>query len=154
MPGAAGSGGYRKPSKPAPVSGPGAGSKRTDGGPAQKLRDLPDAQYGEAATFRSLQEKAPLAQTPSTASAPKGRSGGGAGSSMPTLGAPTTRPDEPVTTGIGAGGAGLGAVQQAQTQGDLDRLKRYLPALIEMAGRPDATPSFRNYVRLLRAKVG
>lgn len=39
------------------------------------------------------------------------------------------------------------------TPEDMDRLSRYLPALIEMAQRPDSTPSFRNYVRLLRAKV-
>jgi hypothetical protein len=155
MPGAAGSGGYRKPSQPAPVSGPGAGSKRTDGGPAQKLRDLPDAQYGEAATFRSLQEKAPLAQTPS-ATAPRRSSpgGGGAGSGITPMGAPTTRPDQPITAGMGQGAAGLDGLAKAQEAGDLDRLKRYLPALVEMANRPDATPGFRNYVRLLRAKVG
>jgi hypothetical protein len=153
MPGAAGSGGYRKPSQPAPVSGPGAGSKRTDGGPAQKLRDLPDAQYGEAATFRSLQDKAPLAQTPS-ATAPRPSGGGGAGSGIPNLGAPTARPDQPITAGLGKGGAGLDALAKSQESGDLDRLKRYLPALVEMANRPDATPGFRNYVRLLRAKVG
>lgn len=153
MPGAAGSGGYRKPSQPAPVSGPGAGSKRTDGGPAQKLRDLPDAQYGEAATFRSLQEKAPLAQTPS-ATAPGPSGGGGAGSGTPNLGAPTARPDQPIDAGLGQGGAGLSGLRDAQQAGDLDRLKRYLPALVEMANRPDATPGFRNYVRLLRAKVG
>ena len=153
MPGAAGSGGYRKPSQPAPVSGPGAGSKRTDGGPAQKLRDLPDAQYGEAATFRSLQDKAPLAQTPS-AKAPRASSGGGAGSGLIPMDAPSTRPSEPITKGLGAGGAGLGGLDAAREAGDLDRLRRYLPALTEMATRPDATPGFINYVRLLRAKVG
>jgi hypothetical protein len=42
-------GGYQKPSKPASVSGPGKLSRRTDGGPAQKLRDIPDAKYGENA---------------------------------------------------------------------------------------------------------
>ena len=152
MPGAAGSGGYRKPSQPAPVSGPGAGSKRTDGGPAQKLRDLPDAQYGEAATFRSLQEKAPLAQTPS-AKAPSGVArGGGAGSGLVPFGAPTARPDEPVDTGLGLGAAGVSAAEQMEA-GDLERLKRYLPALMEAASRPDATPSFKNYVRILRSKV-
>lgn len=36
----------------------------------------------------------------------------------------------------------------------LDRLKRYLPAMMEMASRPDSTSQFRNYVRTLRAKVG
>lgn len=147
-------GGYQRPSNPAPVSGPGAQSRRTDGGPAQKLRDLPDAQYGEAATFRSLQEKAPLAQTPSSGKAPRPSAGGGAGSPVTPLSAPSTRPNEPVTTGLGTGGAGLDGLAQAQEQGDLDRLRRYLPALVEMANRPDATPGFINYVRLLRARVG
>lgn len=144
-------GGYQKPSNPAPVSGPSAQSKRTDGGPAQPLRELPDAQYGEAATFRADQQGAPLAQTPST---PRSRPamGGGAGSGLPGLGAPTGRPDEPVTAGLGGppGADPLAAQMKAE---DLDRLKRYLPALIEMAQRPEATSSFRNYVRLLRAKV-
>lgn len=146
-------GGYQRPSNPAPASGPGAQSKRTDGGPAQKLRDLPDAQYGEAATFRSLQEQAPLAQSPS-GKAPRPSAGAGAGSPVTPLSAPSTRPDEPVTAGLGKGGAGLDGLAQAQEQGDLDRLRRYLPALVEMANRPDATPGFRNYVRLLRARVG
>jgi hypothetical protein len=151
MPGAAGSGGYRKPSQPAPVSGPGAGSKRTDGGPAQKLRDLPDAQYGEAATFRSLQEKAPLAQTPSAKAPTSKLVGGGAGSGTP-FNAPSARPDEPITSGLGMGAAGVSAAEQMQA-GDLEKLRAYLPALIEAAGRPDATPSFKNYVRILRSKV-
>jgi hypothetical protein len=73
----AGVGGYQQPASPAPVSGPGRMSKRTDGGPAQKLRDLPDAQYGEAATYRDLQQQAPLAQTPSPTAAPAAGGGGG-----------------------------------------------------------------------------
>lgn len=145
-------GGYQKPSNPAPVSGPGAQSKRTDGGPAQALRELPDAQYGEAATFRADQQGAPLAQTPSAARSPRPARGGGAGSNLPSLGAPTGRPNEPVTAGLG-GPPGEDPLRAQMTAEDLDRLKRYLPALIEMAQRPDATASFRNYVRLLRAKV-
>lgn len=143
-------GGYQRPSSPAPVSGPGAKSKRTDGGPAQKLRDLPDAQYGEAATFRELQQGAPLAQSPlgssPRAASTAGTSGGGP--ALTPLRAPTAYPEEPVTarpTGRGPSDA----VAQ-----DLDRLRRYLPALMEMASRPSSSPSFRNYVRMLRSKVG
>jgi hypothetical protein len=87
------------------VAGPGALSRRTDRGPAQKIRDLPDAQYGEAATYKDLQQQAPLAQTPSSR-APSGAGGGGAapaGPSLVPLGAPTQRPDEPVTAGVDAG---------------------------------------------------
>lgn len=91
------------PARPAPVSGPGQLSKRTDGGPAQKLRDLPDAQYGESKTFRDLQEAAPLAQTPQPGKAiASGPSTGGSPSVIP-LNAPTTRPDEPVTAGSNFG---------------------------------------------------
>lgn len=146
------SGGYRRPSAPAPVSGPGAQSKRTDGGPAQKLRDLPDAQYGENATYRDLQVQAPLAQTPASRP-PTGPSGGKGSAPSTAFDAPTARPDEPVQTGLGLGASGVDLGQQLSQQ-DLDRLKRYLPALMEMASRDDATPSFRNYVRTLRAKVG
>lgn len=152
MPGAAGSGGPRTPSAPAPTSGPGALSKRTDGGPAQKLRDLPDAQYGEAATYRDLQQSAPLAQSPSQGK-PSGQSRGGAGRSGPPFSAPTAYPDQPVTAGLGAAVA-PNPLDQQMDQQDLDQLRKYLPALMEAASRPDATQSFRNYVRLLRAKVG
>jgi len=42
-------GGYRKPGNPAPVSGPGKLSRRTDGGPGSKqaMREVPsNGQYG------------------------------------------------------------------------------------------------------------
>lgn len=152
MPGAAGSGGPRTPSAPAPTSGPGALSKRTDGGPAQKLRDLPDAQYGEAATYRELQQSAPLAQSPSQGK-PRGQSRGGAGRSGAVFSAPTAYPERPVTTGLGQN-LGSDPLAQQMDEQDLQRLRAYLPALMEAADRPDATQSFRNYVRLLRAKVG
>ena len=40
-------GGYRKPENPAPVSGPGALSERTDGGPTQAPMYYPDTTYGQ-----------------------------------------------------------------------------------------------------------
>lgn len=109
----------------ADVSGPGALSRRTDRGPAQKIRELPDAQYGEAATYKDLQQQAPLAQTPNPASRPAAR--GGTGSPVTPMGAPSQRPNEPVTAGADAGeGPGLASlgiqppvVQQWQTAQDL-----------------------------------
>jgi hypothetical protein len=44
----AGDGGYQAPRNPAPVSGPGKLSKRTDGGPAQALMTPTGLPYGEA----------------------------------------------------------------------------------------------------------
>lgn len=89
-------GGYREPSDPAPVSGPGALSARTDGGPGQPVRELPNAAYGEGGEFRALQEAAPLAGgNPPPRPAP-----------VP-LTAATERPLEPVTHGAPVGpGAG------------------------------------------------
>jgi hypothetical protein len=91
-----------QPSNPAPVSGPGALSRRTDNGPAQKLRTLPNAQYGEAATYKDLQNGAPLAQTPPPSAV---TSGGGASAPPSFVGfdAPSQRPHEPVTAGADAG---------------------------------------------------
>lgn len=94
------------PSTPG-VSGPGALSRRTDRGPAQKLRDLPDAQYGEAATYRDLQQQAPLAQSPAAPQATRASAGrtlaAQQGASVTPLHAPTQSPSEPVTAGAAAG---------------------------------------------------
>lgn len=68
---------------------------------------------------------------------------------MTPFDAPTARPNEPVDTGVGTAGT-----DQGMSAADAARLARYLPAMVEMAQRPDATPQFKNYVRLLRARVG
>ena len=144
-------GGYQRPSNPAPVSGPGAMSKRTDGGPVQKLRDLPDAQYGEAATFRELQQDAPLAQSPGPGGSLTTPSGPGA-VPPPGFDAPTAYPDRPVTTGIdrgaGAGSEALGL--PSIDQRDMDRLRHLLPSLEVMASLPTTSPETRNFIRYLR----
>lgn len=85
-----GRGGYRRPNKPAAVSGPGKFSQRTDGGPDQPKRYLRgDGSYGDSKSLNEVASGAPMAQAPS---AP-----------MPEiipLSAPTQRPDEPVTAGM------------------------------------------------------
>lgn len=143
-------GGYRKPSKPAAVSGPGSKSRRTDGGP--KMMTLPDAEYGEQSAFRSAQQGAPMG-----APAPAGMSGGGAaGPALVPLDAPTQRPDEPVTAGAALGpgvgpealGLGQGVVRE-----DVERLRKYLPTFIAQANSPNASQAFRRWVRDLRAEL-
>ena len=103
----------------APVSGPGRLSRRTDRSPFQKIRELPDAAYGEAKEFNELQKQSPLANTPQqTTPAP---SAGPQPNPMPLssvipLGAPTQRPDEPVTAGVATGpGPGPEVLGQAMT---------------------------------------
>lgn len=93
-------GGYRQPSNPAPVSGPGALSKRTDGQPARYMSGGP---YGEGQELMELQTSAPMASAPrqsvrpSRGRAPQG--GDSAGVPVTPLFAPTERPDEPLTAG-------------------------------------------------------
>ena len=91
-------GGYRQPSNPAPISGPGALSQRTDGGategmtqPAQYISGLP---YGQGQATYDQQTSAPMAGNP----VPQ----------FPTavpLSEPTQFPNQPVTYGndLGAG---------------------------------------------------
>lgn len=105
----AGRGGYQRPQNPAPVSGPGRLSRRTDGGPAaQNVADLPNAGYGENAEFTGLQAAAPMSASPPPSMAgrmaPGGMGamlgGGGAPAEPPVpLTAATQRPDEPLTAG-------------------------------------------------------
>ena len=52
-------GGYRKPENPAPSSGPGALSQRTDGGPAQGAKYIPGLPYGQGQETYAKQTAAP-----------------------------------------------------------------------------------------------
>lgn len=78
-------GGYRKPNKPAPVSGPGAMSRRTDGGPEDQAaaRWIPQDEYGAASELMDIQQSAPMKDT----------------RKVVPLDAPTQRPEEPITAG-------------------------------------------------------
>lgn len=85
-------GGYRKPGNPAPVSGPGALSRRTDGGPMQGPKVAPGGKYGERKAMQEMQSAAPMAASqrqPNKANI----------SPITPLTAPTARPNEPLTTG-------------------------------------------------------
>lgn len=144
------SGGYRQPSSPAPVSGPGALSKRTDGGPSQPVRAPSGGAYGDRQELEQLQQAAPLSASP----------GGGAGAPAPVdvteglvgFGEPTQMPGEPVTAGAALGdGPGLEALGLPnQPAEDVKRLIQYLPTLEHMANQPGASKAARNLVRQLK----
>lgn len=95
-------GGYRQPANPAPVSGPGALSKRTDGGATEGMsKPQPKAvytgmPYGQNKAVNDQQAGADIAGNPIPRMA----------TPMVELGAPTQRPDEPITTGINMGAGG------------------------------------------------
>lgn len=150
------------PQTPAGVSGPGALSKRTDGGPAQALRDLPDAKYGENSQFQALQQGASLSATPGPQGQAQPMQGGNpqglppnpAAGQVTPLSAPTGRPNEPVTAGASMGaGPGPEALgnQPAQTASqDMGKISQSLPLFEMMANMNDATPSTRLFVNLLK----
>lgn len=105
-----GRGGYRQPSKPAAVSGPGALSARTDGGPgAQPVRAAPGQPYGQRQQLEAGQVVQPLPAQQAGLGGAGGRSPGqppspAAGSSMGGIFTdPTGMPGEPVTAGAGIG---------------------------------------------------
>lgn len=147
------------PQNPAGVSGPGPLSKRTDGGPAQALRDLPDAKYGENSQFQSLQQGASLSASPTPQGQPSPFDQGSlppnpaAGQVVPFT-AGTSRPEEPVTAGAALGpGPGITAMgtNPAQVeQQDMAKIGQSLPLFEMMANMNDALPSTRLFVNLLR----
>ena len=144
-------GGYRQPSSPAPVSGPGALSKRTDGQPARYVSGMP---YGDGQELMTQQQAAPM-------SGGGGRPQMGAGMQQlltkPTvpLSEPTGYPDEPVTAGapVGAGAGPEVLASAAQTGPTRDRLMAALPALMRAAERPDASKEMKALVRYLRSQL-
>lgn len=102
-----------------------------------------------------IQQSAPMAasgasQTIGQRTAPQ------SGAALPTpLGAPTERPDEPLTEGNPLGpGAGPEVLTDntppGQSAQEAKAFQKYLPALMAVANAPDAPPSFVRFVRYLR----
>lgn len=126
-------GGYREPTNPAPVSGPGALSARTDG---------------------SLHAPVPGTVAPGGGD-PSAVSGPDLSQIVP-FGAPSTRPDEPISAGApfgpGAGpsfGTGLPMAEETA-----ERLRSYMPVLIVLASQDNVDPATKQFVRQLRGELG
>lgn len=142
------SGGPRTPANPAPVSGPGALSQRTDGGPGQAMRDLPDAAYGEQADFQEIQAGAPMAADPMM----DPRMAPPSASPPPGLMGPTQRPNEPLMQGAPMGeGSNVLMGQTDMFNDDMILLQKYLPAMRSMALGEGVPRSFQAFVRYLES---
>jgi hypothetical protein len=106
------------------AAGPGKFSKRTD---------LPSSYYGEGVDTAAIKSSASLASTRGVADNVGGRPVGAPAVSVPVteLFAPTTRPNEPITSGIdlgagpGAEALGMQAMQGSQKLSDI--LAKMLP---------------------------
>lgn len=146
-------GGYRRPTHPAPVSGPGALSKRTDG--RQPVRTLPNAKYGEGAAFEQAQQAAPMSGD--IGGVMPGAAPGPDLSGIVPLDAPSQRPDEPLTAGMSGGpGAGPAVANRPSpmTAEQAAKVRAYLPVLVVLASRDDADANTKQFVRQLRAELG
>lgn len=121
-----------------PLSPPGALSQRTDMQP-QGAMQIPDAAYGEQQEFQEIQGGAAMA--------------GPAAPPPIAMGAPTNRPDEPVTQGADFGmGAGSEVLPTDQTmQQDMKMIGKYLPVFENMSSDENIPESFRLFVRYLRS---
>ena len=126
-----GRGGYQRPSNPAPVSGPGALSRRTDGQPA---RWVASQQYGEGQEMMDIQQSAPMSKAPAQPRIPRAGAASagaavpqGAGNVVPLF-APTNRPDEPVTAGAPFGpGRNPTETTRGQRRSVADSIQKLLP---------------------------
>lgn len=157
-------GGSRPPQRPAVASGPGALSKRTDGGP-QAAVDLPNAAYGEGKEFATAESGAPMAGRMPMPSGPTPSAGGApTPQTAPPMdvthfGSPTENPDEPVTAGApigpGVGPEAMGLIpMDQQIQGkDLELMKAYLPYLEWVANQPGASAASKAYVRQIKVMM-
>ena len=105
------------------ASGPGKFSKRTD-------MNMGSIAYGEGKETAAIQAGAPLAKTPDVRGMPAGQVREAAAQAPVTpLFAPSTRPDEPITSGIAMGaGPGPEVLGMQPVQEKLsDVLARMLP---------------------------
>jgi hypothetical protein len=150
-----GHGGYRQPSHPAHVSGPGSLSRRTDGGPAQVKSVAPGLPYGDQKQVLASESLAPMAGNPAatptpTISAPPAASPAGGGPSAAPFLRPTERPGEPITHGVDIGpGAGPEVLpQEAQPA-----FQQYGPmtAMLSKLSASDATGALAGLLQFARA---
>lgn len=135
------------------AAGPGKYSVRTDG------LSLGSTSYGEGVQTQAIKSGAPLAKSPDVRGAQGSQVKAAASQSPVTpLYAPSQRPEEPITAGIpmgaGPGPEVLGMNQrQDQNNKDKDFLAKYMPMLQTMAASPDASESFRIFVRSVQSTL-
>lgn len=138
-------GGYRRPNNPAPVSGPGALSARTDGGPTSAPAMKGDGSYGDSADMAAIQSAA--AMRPSRGASPR--------AALPGLSDPTARPDEPLTQGADAGMGLSASAAGISTDAEVSdaQVRPLLRSLEVLANLPGSNAETRTLVRNLKARL-
>jgi hypothetical protein len=153
-------GGYRKPKNPAPVSGPGKFSERTDGGPAdtrQRKVEVTGMGYGENQELNEIQSMAPLAAAPDATTMSQTTFSPQSAVQQPIpLTADTQRPDEPLSAGMPFGPGASGVPSSPVVVDDSDDKNRALVILgllqdsLNSGNAPQGTV---NLIRQLRSEL-
>lgn len=144
-------GGYRKPGTPAPVSGPGALSRRTDGRVAEGYA------YGMNKQINEQAASAPMAKAsqPRPASASKMMSASPLPAITPIT-AETMDPNDPITNGVpvGPGANSIPGMSSGPTQDpDINMIRDYYPMLEFWASQPGTSQATKDYVQYLRTII-
>jgi len=140
-------GGYRKPGTPAPVSGPGALSKRTDGRVAEGFA------YGMNKQINEQAAGAPMAK----AASPMAARPMGVTPQLPPvtpITAETERPNELVTSGVdgtpGPGSEALMLPNRSDSEMEFKKsIESYYPVLNFVASRSNTSPETRRALSAL-----
>ena len=135
------------------------GGNGQSGDATQAAKYVPGLPYGEGQALMQTQQAAPLAAAPSIeqSSMPSGLASAAASQPVIPLPEKSLRQNEPVTSGADAGAGpgmeslGLGAADANADMNFKSQLAEYMPALVFMASRPNASPETRATVAQLRA---
>jgi hypothetical protein len=140
-------GGYRRPGNPAPVSGPGALSRRTDGRVAEGFAYGMNKQINEQAAGAPMAKAAtPMAARPMNV-APQ----------LPAvtpITAETQFPEDPMTSGLdfgpGPGPESLALPNTSSSELEFKKsIESYYPVLSFVASRPNTSPETRRALAAL-----
>lgn len=135
-----------------PVSGPGQFSKRTDKAVSEANRSLPNADYGEQATYKDQMAGAPLANTGGQPLNFADLFGNPAANVTP-LSAESTMPDVPVTDGADAGAGAGSEVLSSSNKVSTDYMASYLTVLEFIANQPGSSDAARNAIRQAKGNL-
>lgn len=144
-------GGYRKPGNPAPVSGPGALSRRTDGRVAEGFA------YGMNKQINEQAAGAPMAKAV-TAAAARPMNVAPQLPAVTPITAETERPNEPMTSGLdfgpGPGPESLAMPNPSSSEAEFNKsISSYYPVLNYIASRPNTSPETRRALAILMNEV-
>jgi hypothetical protein len=143
-------GGYRKPGNPAPVSGPGALSRRTDGRVAEGFAYGMNKQINEQAAAAPLKK----ATSFNAGSARMGEMRSLA--PVTPITAETMDPNDPITNGVpvGPGANSIPGLPSGPTEDpDINMIRDYYPMLEFWASQPGTSQATKDYVQYLRTII-